>query len=337
MDTVNSWCTIIDQQQEARKSDKHHQKKKKKGLLVVVQFRRSLFSKFDLFLLSLGQKRSLHVSLIMITRFLQPLVVFCFIVVATIVSAKFSNQAQIAVCSNGTRLEPSLKEIFESLIPHDLPDNELAKVRALYESYFNVNKHTGKNIISQRIMEYAFQLMESISSLTVPLRSMISDGTYTVDMTTDWFYFRDVLLVQQNFFVINTLCSMIPYKLTTVRAILCKCFIGEELSPRDAMIASSRFNGFHAGNAHEWCVRNPCTDRSTRDGRFPCTTPTTLSHYPYTAESHYCFYVLSLFFVCTVRIMSSVSKPFSTILCVDCTISGTIDGHYNFNHHCCYF
>ena len=216
----------------------------------------------------------------MITRLL--VLIYLATIGKVFVSAKFSNhQAQIIVCSNGTRLEPSLKEIFESLIPHDLPENELAKVRAVYESYFNVNKHTGKNIISQRIMEYAFQLMESVSSLTVPLRSMISDGTYTVDMTTDWFYFRDVLLVQQNFLFINTLCSLIPHQLVTVRAILCKCFIGEPLSPRDAIIASSRFAGFHAGNAHQWCVRNPCTDRSTRDGRFSHPTITAVSRYPH--------------------------------------------------------
>ena len=179
-------------------------------------------------------------------------------------------QAQIVVCSNGSRLEPSLKEIFESLIPHELPAEELAKLRALYEPYFN-GKNRGGNIISQQLMAYFSHVVERVSGLTVPFRSLISDGVFSVDMTTDWFYFRDVLLIQQNFWFINALCALIPNQLTTVRGMVCKCFVGEQLSPRDVVSSSARFApfhaSFHAGNAHQWCVRNPCTDRSTRDGK----------------------------------------------------------------------
>jgi hypothetical protein len=175
-------------------------------------------------------------------------------------------QAQIVVCSNGTRLEPTLKEVLESLIPHNLPAEELAKLRALYEPYFN-GKNRGGNIIAQQLMAYASGLVERVSGLTVPFRSLISDGVFSVDMTTDWFYFRDVLLIQQNFWFINALCAVIPQQLTAVRGVVCKCFVGDQLSPRDVVTASSRFANFHAGNAHQWCVRNPCTDRSTRDGR----------------------------------------------------------------------
>jgi len=175
-------------------------------------------------------------------------------------------QAQIVVCNNGTKVEPSLHEIIQSLLPHDLPADQLATLQALYEGYFK-GQRRGGNIISQRLMEFALSVVDRASRLTVPLRSFVSDGAFTVDMTTDWFYFRDVLLVQENFWAINALCAFIPPQLAAVRAVLCKCFVGEQLSPRDAVIASSRFSNFHAGNAHQWCVRNPCTDRSTRDGR----------------------------------------------------------------------
>lgn len=175
-------------------------------------------------------------------------------------------QAQIVVCNNGTKVEPSLHEIIQSLLPHDLPADQLATLQALYEGYFK-GQRRGGNIISQRLMEFALSVVDRASRLTVPLRSFVSDGAFTVDMTTDWFYFRDVLLVQENFWAINALCAFIPPQLAAVRAVLCKCFVGEQLSPRDAVIASSRFSNIHAGNAHQWCVRNPCTDRSTRDGR----------------------------------------------------------------------
>jgi hypothetical protein len=51
-----------------------------------------------------------------------------------------------------------------------------------------------------------------------------------------------------------------------IRRLLCECSTGRNLSKKDIEYFSSTSTDFNQEDSHRWCVRNPCTNKSSRDG-----------------------------------------------------------------------
>jgi hypothetical protein len=151
----------------------------------------------------------------------------------------------VSVCSNNTNSEPSISTIFESLISPDVAELVIERLS------------------SSNVFRNAFN---KVSETALPFKWLISDGIFNVDMTTDHFFFRDVLLIQKNGFFTNTLCSILPMEYNYIRRLLCECSIGRNLSEKDIEDFSSTSPDFNQEDSHRWCVRNPCTNKSSRDG-----------------------------------------------------------------------
>lgn len=173
------------------------------------------------------------------------------------VSCLKNNVDFISVCSNSTDLEPSILEIFESLIPPVVSEVLLERLQI-----FTVLK----KYIPQSAYIAVVAGFKRIRRVTLPYKSLISDGIFNIDMTTDHFFFRDVLLIQKSSFTTHTVCSFLPMRYHYIRSFLCECSIGQKLSRKDIAYFSARFGDFNTKESRRWCVRNPCTNKSSRDG-----------------------------------------------------------------------
>ena len=194
---------------------------------------------------------------------------------STLVSAsKLPPLANIIVCSNSTKLEPSISEILQSILPNELSESQVTILKQIYSAVGATDasfQSTSKSVWHEFLTR-----TRDVGALVVPFQRFISDGTFNIDMTTDFFFFRDVLLVQQNYYTINTVCSVIPKSYTSLRNIFCKCFTGDNLWSPETNPISQKFNPFTTedtvsssgsdSGSYTWCVRNPCTEKSSKDG-----------------------------------------------------------------------
>lgn len=156
-----------------------------------------------------------------------------------------SRTTAISVCSSNNNSEPSISAIFESLISSD------------------VSKLLVERLSSSNVFRNVFN---RVSKISFSFKWLISDGIFNVDMTTDHFFFRDVLLIQKKGFFTNSLCSILPMEYNYIRRLLCDCSTGRNLSRKDIEYFSSTSTDFNQEDFHRWCVRNPCTNKSSRDG-----------------------------------------------------------------------
>lgn len=172
----------------------------------------------------------------------------------------------IILCSNGTKNEPSFNEIFQSLIPRDISQRQMTKLRRIYAQYKPFDSEDGSDMYMHQLFTLFVNFFNTLGNTIIPIKTMISDGSYNIDMTTDWFFYRDVHLIQENHIFINSLCSVLPLQWSTARNLACQCFTGEKISSKDTVITSSSFGDILPQHNHQWCVRNPCTGKSSRDG-----------------------------------------------------------------------
>jgi hypothetical protein len=168
-----------------------------------------------------------------------------------------SRTATVSVCSSNPNSEPSISPIFKSFISADVSDIVIERL-----STFKVFR----NYVPNYVYIAANAAFDRVYQMTLPFERLISDGIFHVDMTTDHFFFRDVLLIQKNGFLTNTVCSILPMRYRYIRSLLCECLIGRNLSRKDIDYISSTSTDFNQDYSHQWCVRNPCTNKSSRDG-----------------------------------------------------------------------
>lgn len=172
----------------------------------------------------------------------------------------------VTVCSNDTKIEPSLNDIYQSLIPHDGSKSHSIRLEQLFSelNFFGVNANFTSSVYVANL--YAF--VRKIGSVDIPLQSLVADGIFEIDLATDLFLSRDILLVQKNFIFLDVLCSYLPLSYEGIRSTICRCFVGENLSSKLYSNFSNKFESFKEDNSddHKWCVHNPCIDHSSKDG-----------------------------------------------------------------------
>jgi hypothetical protein len=184
-------------------------------------------------------------------------ILICSILLIQLLSADSSRTATVSVCSSNINSEPSISRIFKSLIFPDVADIVIERLSTfdVFRDYVPNNIYIAANTALNRVYQ-----------ITLPFERLISDGIFNVDMTTDHFFFRDVLLIQKKGFLTNSICTILPVRYRYIRRLLCECSTGRNLSRKDIDYISSTSTDFNPNDSYQWCVRNPCTNRSSREG-----------------------------------------------------------------------
>lgn len=170
--------------------------------------------------------------------------------------ATSSTRTAVIVCSDDSELEPSLS-------PRPMYDRETSSVMQQLKKY-DREANTTRSLVFDKVLS----TIRDIGEVDVPLKRLISHGIFHIDVTSEHFFFSEVLLVQHNFFLLNSVCSMIPKEYQNLKKMFCKCYSGDSLSVNENVLTYDGTGYFKKDmtNSYEWCVRNPCTDKSNRHG-----------------------------------------------------------------------
>lgn len=167
------------------------------------------------------------------------------LVIAGLATVFVAGRKEIFICSSEYG-EPSISEIVVNLIPDEIPGTTLLsehsrhKIASVFES-LNVG-----NTSIHSVLESALQL-------TVPVKSFVSDGLFTLTYASAQhaYTFNDVHFVYRKNFVLEYVCGydLIGDSFTS----LCNCGGG--------LLAIGKFDSDH------YCVRNSlCSDKSVSEG-----------------------------------------------------------------------
>lgn len=155
----------------------------------------------------------------------------------------------ITICSNDGN---TLGNLFQGFLSYNVSDDEETRL----SQYLSVQNKSQYDIFSYNLLALAGKT----SAWASPFQKFFADGTFTIDKAENLFSIRDILLVQRNFYFVNTVCSVIPPRFDYARKMICKCHSGDSLASVRHVNLSAEFHHTTIDSSYKWCVNKPCSN-----------------------------------------------------------------------------
>jgi hypothetical protein len=185
-------------------------------------------------------------------------VILCFLI-----KTNLATQLGTLVCSSNSNTEPTLIEIFQTVIPSSFTDNILVDERKkLYEKIISSNEDVSYHLNT------SINALHEIGNQKIQLKSIISNGEYNIKFDDEELSFERIFLIQKSFYSLNLFCSSVAsdYLGSFLKDSICKCYSSTKLNNVDNNdIPKAIINDLTIDNSL-WCFTKQCSSKDYKKG-----------------------------------------------------------------------